>query len=212
MVGWTGKRHGDLADASGTDPEVAARRQSVVARPWTWLTQVHGAAVAVVQAPGGSAGQTADASVSAVPGVALAILTADCAPVAFASPEGVIAVAHAGWRGLVAGVIDETVSAMRALGARSIVAALGPCIHAECYAFGPDDLTIAADLFGSAVRAETAEGRPALDIPRAVQVALDLAGAPMVVDAGICTSCSPDHWSWRARHDRQRQATVVWLP
>jgi YfiH family protein len=212
MVCCTGRRQGDMGDASGLDPLVAGRRCSVVARPWSWLTQVHGAGVAIVEAPGGTTGQAADAAVSAVAGVALAVMTADCAPVAFASPEGVIGVAHAGWRGLVAGVIDETVSAMRALGARTIWAALGPCIHAECYAFGADDLDAVTALFGSTVRAETAGGRPALDIPRAVQAALDQTGARLASDIGVCTSCSADHWSWRARQDRQRQATVVWLP
>jgi polyphenol oxidase len=201
-----------MADPTGTDPEVLARRRAVLDRPWTWLTQVHGAEVAVATRPGGAAGQAADAAVSAAPGAGLAILTADCAPVAFASPEGVIGVAHAGWRGLFGGVIEETVASMRRLGARSVWAALGPCIHAECYAFGPEDLDVASGAFGVAVRGETSDGHPALDIPKAVQVAVERAGAELHADAGICTSCSEAHWSWRARRDRQRQATVVWLP
>src|ERR687893_814709 len=65
---------------------------------------------------GGVAGSAADALVSATGGCALAVLTADCAPVALASPEGVIGVAHAGWRGLVAGVLRRTVEQMGALG------------------------------------------------------------------------------------------------
>ncbi|MDQ6613255.1 MAG: polyphenol oxidase family protein [Actinomycetota bacterium] len=210
MVRWTGKRDGDMGDPTGVDAVVQGRRRSVIDLPWTWLTQVHGAGVAVVDGPGGSAGVAADAAVSAAPGVALAVITADCAPVAFASPEGVIGVAHAGWRGLVGGVIEETVLAMRGLGARSVLAALGPCIHPECYAFGPADLDAAADHFGPTVRALTSEGHPAFDIPGAVRVALERAGAALVVDAGVCTSCSGEHWSWRARRDRPRQATVVW--
>ncbi len=211
-VRFTAKADGDMADPRGTDPVVLARRRAVVDRPWSSLTQVHGARVVVVDQPGGSAGATADAAVSAVPGVALAIVTADCAPVAFASPEGVIGVAHAGWRGLVAGVIEETVAAMRDLGARSVLAALGPCIHPECYAFGLSDLEAVVARLGPAVRSETSDGQPALDIPTAVAVALERAGAELVADAGICTACSSDHWSWRARQDRQRQATVVWQP
>jgi YfiH family protein len=176
------------------------------------LTQVHGSKVAVVESPGGETGLAADAAVSATSGVALAILTADCAPIAFASPEGVIGVAHAGWRGLVAGVIEESVAAMRALGARSVTAVLGPCIHAECYEFGPADLDAVADRYGSGVRSETSDGQPALDIPAAVRQALHQARAELVGDADICTSCSTEHWSWRARHDQQRQATVIWRP
>ena len=212
LVRFTDKRDGDMGDPSGIDPIVQWRRQQVVAGQWSWLTQVHGAAVAVVESPGGAAGCPADALVSAAPGVVLAIVTADCAPVAFASPEGVIGVAHAGWRGLVTGVIEEAVAAMRRLGARSVVAALGPCIHHECYAFGPDDLDAVVAHFDPTVRAETSHGEPALDIPAAVRMALGRAGADLVADAGVCTACSADHWSWRARQDRERQATVVWQP
>jgi YfiH family protein len=212
MVRFTGVAEGDMADPTGTDPTVEHRRRSVVDRPWSWLHQVHGAAVVLVESPGGAAGHDADASVSAVPGVALAVMTADCAPVAFASPEGVIGVAHAGWRGLVAGVVEETVSTMRRLGARSVVAALGPCIHAECYPFGADDLDAAAERLGPGVRGETSTGQPSLDIPAAVRIALERADAALVRDVAICTACSARYWSWRAGRDHARQATVVWRP
>lgn len=212
LVCFTAKGDGDMGDLSGADPVVRARRRAVVDRTWTWLTQVHGAGVVVVDRPGGSSGAIADGAVSARPGVALAVVTADCAPVAFASPEGVIGIAHAGWRGLMAGVIGETVSAMRALGARSVVAALGPCIHHPCYAFGLTDLDRAVARLGAEVRAETSDGQPALDLPLAVRREVGRAGGVLVGDAGVCTACSPDHWSWRARKDRQRQATVVWQP
>ncbi|MDQ1358562.1 MAG: purine-nucleoside/S-methyl-5-thioadenosine phosphorylase / adenosine deaminase [Acidimicrobiaceae bacterium] len=212
MVRFTGAHEGDMADPTGIDPVVRARRSAVVARPWSWLIQVHGSKVALVDAPGGGAGTAADAAVSATPEVALAVLTADCAPIAFASPEGVIGVAHAGWRGLAGGVIEETVASMRAAGARSVIAALGPCIHAECYPFGPADLDAVAARYGPGVRAQTSDGQPALDIPAAVRHALHHAGAELVADADICTSCSTGHWSWRARRDQQRQATVIWRP
>jgi YfiH family protein len=211
-VQWTSRHDGPMGDPTGSDPTVGKRRAAVVDRPWTWLRQVHGAGVVVVDRPGGSAGCSADAAVSAVPGVALAVLTADCAPVAFASPEGVIGVAHAGWRGLIAGVIEATVSAMGGLGATSIVASVGPCIHAGCYAFGAADLDAMASAFGPAVRSVTSDGRAALDVPTAVRVAVERAGASLVSDAGVCTACSTQHWSWRARQDRDRQATVAWRP
>jgi YfiH family protein len=181
-----------------------------VDRPWTWLRQVHGAGVVHVTYPGDGAGAAADAAVSRAPGAALAVLTADCAPVALVSAEGVIGLAHAGWRGLLAGVIEATVDAMRALGATDVGAALGPCIHPECYPFGVAELDRVAERLGPGVRATSRDGAPALDLPRAVRAGLDRAGAELVADAGVCTSCSPAHWSWRARRDRQRQATVVW--
>ena len=193
-------------------PDVADRRRSVVDLPWTWLRQVHGAETVVVDGPGHAAGVTADAAVTVEAGCALAVLTADCAPVALASPEGVIGVVHAGWRGLVAGVVPAAVTRMRALGATDIDAVIGPCIHAGCYAFGPDVLDAVAARLGDTVRGTTTDGHPALDIPAGVRAALVGAGVdPAAVrDVGTCTACSRRHFSWRARVELQRQATVIW--
>jgi len=215
-VAFTGRAEGDMGHGGGpvvaVRPEVEARRHAVVDLPWTWLRQVHGAAVVRVEGPGHAAGSTADAVVSAGEGCALAVLTADCAPVALASPEGVIGVAHAGWRGLVAGVLDATVREMRALGATDIQAVLGPCIHAGCYAFGAADLDAVAARLGDTVRATTSSGAPALDIPAAVGAALAGAGVDpaAIADVGTCTGCSTHHFSWRARGEQQRQAAVIW--
>jgi YfiH family protein len=92
----------------------------------------------------------ADALVTARPGLALGVLAADCTPVLFADAEaGVIGAAHAGWRGALAGVTDQTVQAMEALGARrnNIAAAVGPCIAQPSYEVGPEfiDAFAAAD-------------------------------------------------------------------
>ena len=213
-VAFTGRAEGDMGHGgdrvTSVRPDVAARRRAVVDLPWTWLHQVHGAGVVRVTQPGDGAGTKADAAVTAAEGCALAVLTADCAPVALASAEGVIGVAHAGWRGVAAGVIEATVAEMEALGAREIEAAVGPCIHAECYEFGARELDDIATSLGDTVRATTTAGTPALDLPAAVRVALQRAGVDAVTDVGICTACSPSHFSWRARHETQRQATVVW--
>ena len=217
-VRFTGRTEGDLGHAGAwvevheVDERVAARRRAVVDRPWSWLRQVHGAEVRVVDGPGKCAGDVGDALVSADPGAVLAVLTADCAPIALASEEGVVGAVHAGWRGLRAGVVDAAVGAMRDLGATEVVAALGPCVHAECYEFSDADLdAVAADL-GDGVRGVTAEGRPALDVPAAVRAALDRAGARLVHDVDVCTACSTEHYSHRARRELERQAVVVWRP
>jgi YfiH family protein len=175
------------------------------------LRQVHGAEVVQVARPGEGAGQAADGAVSAVPGVALAILTADCAPVALFSSNGVIGAAHAGWRGLRAGVIEATVAGMRDLGSDRISAALGPCIRPECYQFGEVELSELVAHFGPEVRGRDRDGAAAFDLPAAVRIALTRAGSELVWDGGVCTGCSSDHWSWRARQEAQRQAMVVWL-
>jgi purine-nucleoside/S-methyl-5'-thioadenosine phosphorylase / adenosine deaminase len=203
----TGWAQGDLA---GTGPTVEARRRAVSDRPWTVLKQVHGARVALVESPGGATGEEADAAVTVSTGAALAVLTADCAPVALASPEGVLGIAHAGWRGLRAGVIESTVQAMRRLRATRVEAVLGPCIHRCCYTFGEEDLADMAMRVGPQVRARDSGGRPALDLPAGVKSALHAAGASLVDDASVCTCCSAEYWSWRSDRTPRRQATVVW--
>jgi polyphenol oxidase len=113
------------------------------------LTQVHGIEVATVTEPWlPGAGPRADAAVTSRPGLALGIVTADCAPVLFADREaGIVGAAHAGWRGAVAGVLEATIAAMRSLGARTIRAAIGPCIQRRSYEVGPDlrDAVLAHD-------------------------------------------------------------------
>ena len=171
-----------------------------------------------VREPGEHAGAEADAAVTAHDGVVLCILTADCAPIAFTSPEGVRGVAHAGWKGLAEGVIAATADAMRGLGATALEAALGPCIHPSCYEFSPADLDVVARRLGDHVRATTADGRPALDLPGAVRRAITDAGVRLVEDAETCTACDVDvagglRWfSHRARGDESRQALVQWCP
>ena len=177
----------------------------------TWVRQVHGTRTIVVAKPGERSGEEADALVTAVAGAVLLVRTADCAPIGLASAEGVAAAVHAGWRGLLAGVVDEAVGVMRDLGASRVFAALGPCVHPHGYEFSPADLDAVARRLGDRVRGEAATGRPALDMPGAVAAALSACGAELVARSDVCTHCSEAHWSWRARRDPGRQATAVWL-
>jgi YfiH family protein len=221
-VRFSGRAEGDMGHAGAyiheVDPVVGQRRRDLVDLPWTWLRQVHGAESVSVLAPGDGAGSVADATYTKAAGAALAILTADCAPVALASPEGVIGAVHAGWSGLVAGVVESTVDAMRAAGAGEVHAIIGPCIRPGCYEFGPAELDTVAARLGDGVRARTADGRPALDLLAGVLLALGRAGVAAVDSAGGCTSCAmspstgggPAWFSWRARRETQRQAMVVW--
>lgn len=215
-VRFTGRRHGDMGHGGQyvfeVSAEVEARRRAVVDLPWVWLRQVHGHRVVTAARAGDGAGSRADAAVTAQAGCPLAVLTADCAPVALASEEGVVGAVHAGWAGLAGGVVQRTVEEMVALGARadSIVGLLGPCIRPECYEFGDSDLALVASRLGDGVRSRTTRGRPALDIPAAVRAALGAAGVTTLEDVGACTACSDDYFSWRARRDKERQAMVVW--
>jgi hypothetical protein len=190
-----------------------ARRRHVVDLPWSWLHQVHGAEVVCVGERGGVGGDLdADALVTDAPGTALAVFTADCAPLAMTSAEGLIGIAHAGWRGLLAGVIAATADAMRRLGAGPISAVLGPCIRAGCYEFGPADLDAVAAVLGDGVRATTNWGTPALDLAAGVRLAAERAGVSITTDLGACTACSDAWYSYRARAETSRQAMVIWKP
>jgi YfiH family protein len=104
--------------------------------------QVHGTTALIVNEPWPADKRPqADALVTATRGVALGVLTADCAPVLFAEPQArVIAAVHAGWRGALAGVVEATLGALESLGAerRHICAAVGPCIGQEAYEVGPE--------------------------------------------------------------------------
>jgi len=172
---------------------------------------VHGAEVVEVGAPGEHAGARADAAVTAVPGCALVVRTADCAPVAFLADDAV-GIAHAGWRGLTLGVIEATVAALTRLGARSVRAVIGPCISAGRYEFGAADLDAVAGRLGEAVRATTASGRPALDLVAGVEAALRAAGVEQIDVDGCCTADDPSRWySHRARREAGRQGSFVWL-
>jgi YfiH family protein len=203
---------GDFAVGQPADA-LAARRRALVPLPWTWLHQVHGARVVVVDQPGAQAGAHADAAVTARPGAALAIQAADCVPLALIADEGVAAAVHVGWRGLVAGVVEGAAEAVRRAGGSRLRAVVGPSIHACCYEFGAADLDRVAARYGDGVRATSRSGGLALDMPAAVAVALAAIPVAEVVRAGPgCTGCgTPPMFSHRARGDTARQAMVVWL-
>lgn len=101
--------------------------------------QVHSPHAVFVDAPWRGERPQADALVTTTPGLALSVLTADCAPVLLADAEaGVVGAAHAGWKGALGGVLEATVALMRDHGAKAIAAAIGPCIHQQSYEVGPE--------------------------------------------------------------------------
>ena len=160
------------------------------------LTQVHGAeAVRVTTAWLPGAGPRADAAVTDRPGVALGIVTADCAPVLFADiAAGVVGAAHAGWRGALAGVLEATMAAMVALGATQarIVAAIGPCIGQGSYEVAADlrDAVLARD---AADARHFAAGRPERwQFDLAGYCAARLAAAGAVVRLAAADTCADE--------------------
>ncbi len=157
------------------------------------LTQVHGDAVAVLEDPWPEdARPRADAVVTRRPGLALGIVTADCAPVLFADAEaGVIGAAHAGWRGAVAGVLEATLAAMAALGARRITAVVGPCIRQPSY-------EVAADLRDAVLARAPCAARSPRDLAAARSPRdLTAARSPRDADARFfAPGVRPDRWQF----------------
>jgi YfiH family protein len=133
--------------SGGDDPALVMRNRALVAGALgaaclVGVKQVHGTAIAVVEVPWPDGqGPQADGLVTRCPGVALGVITADCAPVLLCDGQaGVIGAVHAGWRGAASGVLERTVDAMVGLGARvdAIAAVVGPCIGRLSYEVGPD--------------------------------------------------------------------------
>ena len=206
---------GDYAVYS--DPEVLARaRTDLAPGRWTWLQQIHGANVVVVDEPGAQCGAVADASVTNCVDAVLSVQAADCAPLVLAS-ESLVGLVHAGWRGIVEGVIGATFDLLRGLGGEEIHALLGPCIAPAGYEFGLAELDLIASVAGDSVRSTTSEGLPALDLAAAVLAQCGDAGVSSFSVVGPCKSATPfdtadNRWfSHRTRGECQRQTTVAWL-
>jgi hypothetical protein len=156
------------------------------------LTQVHGAAVVhATTAWAAGAGPRADAMVTDRPGIALGIITADCAPVLFCdAAAGVVGAAHAGWRGALAGVLEATAAAMQALGATNIAAAVGPCIAAASYEVGADlrDAVLARDAADERFfAAGRRDGHWQFDLAGYCAARLAAAGVAVVASLGLDT-------------------------
>jgi YfiH family protein len=180
----------DDPDAVQENRRRAADALGLPAPALAGLTQVHGAAVAVLDTPWPQHERPrADALVTRRPGLALGIVTADCAPVLFADAEaGVIGAAHAGWRGALGGVLEATIAAMAALGARPgrIVTAIGPCIRQPSY-------EVAADLRDAVLARDPADARFFADGARDDRWQFDLAGycAARLAAAGVAVEVTP---------------------
>ncbi len=130
----------DLAEAVAINRTRATAAMGLTPDHLITLDQVHSAIALTISGPMAERAK-ADAMVTATPGLALGILTADCQPVLFSDPEaGVIGAAHAGWRGTIGGVLEATIDAMEGLGAhrQNIVAVIGPTISQRAYEVGPE--------------------------------------------------------------------------
>jgi len=187
--------------------------------PAAWLKQVHGARVVEAHSAAGggrsaSGEPEADASVARAPGAVCVVKAADCLPVLLADEAGtVVGAAHAGWRGLAAGVLEATVDAMRAPGS-ALIAWLGPAIGPTAYEVG-DEVRAAFLARDAQLAAAFAPHRPGhwlLDLYAAARQRLAARGVTRVYGGGFCTYSEPRRFpSWRRDRSRERIAAFVWL-
>jgi hypothetical protein len=177
--------------------------------------QVHGDRVEVVSGAWPGARPRADAMVTGQPGLALAILTADCAPVLFADRRaGVVGAAHAGWNGALAGVLEATVEAMTGLGAEreSIAAVIGPAISQRAYEVGPEYVERFLDQdpenarFFAGSPGNRAAGRALFDLPGFCLHRLREAGVGSAEWTGHCTYSDPGRFFSYRRTTHAREA------
>lgn len=211
----------NLGGAVGDDPgavranrELAAKALGLDAARVVWMNQVHGAGVAVVDGPWADRpAPEVDAIVTVRPGLALAVLTADCTPVLLADPVArVAAAAHAGRPGLVAGVVPAAVRAMMELGAdpARIVARTGPAVCGRCYEV-PEAMRADVSAVEPAAHSGTSWGTPAVDVSAGVHAQLDRLGVRDRTQSPVCTLESDDHFSYRRDRTTGRLAGYVWL-
>lgn len=215
---------------SNDDPSHVAENRRIVASqvsgrrdtPVLSCYQIHSAEVVVADDDWGEDRPKADAIVTNTPGLILGILTADCTPVLFSDPEaGVIGAAHAGWKGAISGVLQQTISAMETLGAhrKDIQAAIGPTIHAKSYEVTAEFMHnfLAKDHDAAAFfLSGKDEKHRQLNLPAYVAQILERAEINNFWQADIDTYESDDHFSYRrtthcGEPDYGRQISAIML-
>jgi YfiH family protein len=205
----------NLGDHVEDSPEAVAENRRRLTECFSiqpaWLQQVHGIAVAHAD-PGLVA--TADASWSATPGIACTVMTADCLPALFCDRAGTrVAAAHAGWRGLAAGVLEATLDSL-AMPPEDVLVWLGPAIGPQAFEVGPEvreafvqQLPETAKAFVPSQNA----GKLMADIYELARLRLAACGVTAVYGGGFCTVSDPRFFSYRRSPRTGRFASLIWL-
>ena len=206
----------NLGDHVGDDPAaVAANRQALrMALPGEprWLRQVHG--IVAVDADQEAKTGVADAAFARRPGTVCAVMTADCLPVLLCDRRGsVVAAAHAGWRGLLGGVLESAVAAMAAVPGE-LLAWLGPAIGPRCFEVGTEvrDAFVAQNPSAGAAFVATGPDKWLCDIYLLARQRLERLGVSAISGGGACTfSESERYFSYRRDRTTGRMASLIWL-
>lgn len=212
---------GDSAVAVSTNRE--RLRQVTGLAAIQWLQQVHGIEVLAADSTSAVTVPEADAAWTVEPGLGLAVLTADCLPVVIAAADAsAVAVAHAGWRGLLDGVLERVCGQLPATDA-GYLAWIGPAISAAAYEVG-EDVAERVREFAGWLQVDSAEvdavwlrsgrqaGKYQLDLAAVAGEQLQQLGVTEVCYSGVCSAASAQTYSYRRDGITGRMATLVWLP
>lgn len=205
-----GGRCGDDPAAVTANRAALAERLALPASP-RWLRQVHGIDVLDADAPAVDQDPTADAAISRGAAV-LAVLTADCLPILLCSEDGeAVAAAHAGWRGLAAGVAEATIARLGVPASR-LLAWLGPAIGARSYEVGEDVRAafVGIDPRAAEAFAPTRPGHWRCDLYVLARQRLAAAGVTRVYGGGFDTFADTRFYSYRRQHETGRFASLIW--
>ena len=213
----------NLGDHVGDDPASVAHRRcqlsQVIAADPVWLQQVHGTRVVRLDQESVAESPQADAAMTQQRGIACAIMTADCLPVLVADRQArVVGAAHAGWRGLAAGVLESLVAAMTALPGvhpEDLTVWLGPAIGPSAFEVGSDvrDIFTGRDAANGSYFTPHPEvtGKYLADLPALARRRLQRLGIEDVTASELCTVSLPDRfYSYRRQSLTGRMATLIW--
>jgi purine-nucleoside/S-methyl-5'-thioadenosine phosphorylase / adenosine deaminase len=205
----------NLGSRVGDDPACVERNRAVLRACLPsdpcWMKQVHGTRVVAAREAGVEV--EADAAVSSAGGEVCAVLVADCLPVLLCDRDAtVVAVAHAGWRGLSAGVIEAAVAAMR-VPPQAVLAWLGPAIGAQAYEVGEDvrNAFLERDAGASAAFASRPDGKYLADLAMLARLRLGACGVGHVYGGGLCTASEQRFFSFRRDRITGRMAGLIWM-
>jgi polyphenol oxidase len=225
----------NLGLKTGDDPHAVAQNRARLlglagVGEAAWLEQIHGAGIVraedvLAQALADGAPTRADASVTDRAGTVCVVMVADCMPVLLCDEAGrAVGAAHAGWRGLAAGIVEQTaqrVAQLAGVEPGALHAYLGPCIGPDAFEVGPDVRDAFMTGVGGAQRDATANafvahpghaGKYLADLPALARLRLQALGVTRIVGGDLCTVTQRDRfYSYRRDRDTGRMAALIWL-